>query len=125
MRTARGGGVPLAAAVLGALAVVSLAAGPAGAASAPARPGPAICARVQNQFARIVATNHRAKAAFQRASALQARLARRHRAQLAHRLDARLEYLRDVHTTLVARVSAIAARIDGVCSLAPPTLDSY
>jgi hypothetical protein len=125
MRTTRGGARWLGAATLGAVAVVTLTAGPAAAAPAARPAAPLVCNRVQNQWARVVANNDRAKAAFQRASALQAQLVRRHRPELARRLDARLQHLRDLHTTLVARVSAIAARVRGVCPQPPPTLVSY
>jgi hypothetical protein len=116
---------PLGAGVLGMLALASLAAGPVAAAPTTRPASPPVCTRVRNQWTRIVINNNRAKNAFQRASALQDRLERQHRLLLAHRLDARLQYLRDLHTTLVARVGAIAARVDGACSLTPPVLDSY
>ena len=116
---------PLGAAVLGAVALVSLAAAPVAAAPSVRPAAPPACTRVRNQWARIVSNNHRAKAAFQRASALRDRLLAQHRLALAHRLDARLQYLRDLHTTLVARVRAMVARVGGVCSLTPPALDGF
>jgi hypothetical protein len=116
-----------------ALVVVALAAGsvalavPAGAQTRrPVRPaGAAACARAQRQFARLVNANAKTKAAFTRAQTLQNALLRAGRVGLAHRLDARLTYLRSLHTAYVNRVAAIAARIQGRCSANPPQLVSY
>lgn len=111
----------------GALVLAVAATGPAAAAATglPARPGSVACARAQAQWARITKLNQRAKTAFARAQALANQLLRRGRANLAHRLDARFAYLRQVHQTLVDRVATIAARIAGRCSAAPPQLLGY
>ncbi|GEM_PF-3154897 len=112
--------------LLGTLLVFAGPAAPAGAATPTAQnPRPGLCARVRNQWTRLVATNKRAKTAFQKASALRDRLLRGGRATLAHRLDVRLQYLRQIHVLLVDRVQLIAARASGVCSDRPPVLDSY
>jgi len=116
-----------------ALVVVALAAGsvalavPAGAQTPrPVRPaGTAVCARAQRQFTRLVNANAKTKAAFTRAQTLQNTLLRAGRVGLAHRLDARLTYLRSLHTAYVNRVAAIAARIQGRCSTNPPQLVSF
>jgi hypothetical protein len=103
-------------------------AGPAGAQSAPAPGTPraaTLCARAHNQWARAVTANKRANTAFNRAQNLQNRLLRRGRTLLAHRLDTRLAYLRQVHALLVSRVSLIAARVQGRCTEQPPTLASF
>ena len=101
-------------------------AAPAGAATPAARsPRPGLCVRVRNQWARLVVANKRAKTAFEKASALRDRLRHGGRANLAHRLDARLQYLRQIHVLLVDRVQLVAARASGVCSDRPPVLDSY
>jgi hypothetical protein len=102
-------------------------AGPAGAqAPDPARPASsAICARAQRQWARLVSANAKTKTAFARAQSLQNRLIRAGRVRLAQRLDARLTYLRSLHTADVARVSAIAARIQGRCLGGPPDLVGF
>ena len=86
---------------------------------------PAICARVQVQYARAVAANTRAKNAFDKASALRSQLSRTGRARLGQRLNTRLAYLQSVHAELVARVAAIAARVQGRCSIPPPTLPAF
>jgi hypothetical protein len=112
--------------VLGTLLVFAGPAVPAGAATPTARnPRPGLCVRVRNQWARLVVANKRAKTAFQKASALRDRLLRPGRANLAHRLDVRLRYLRQIHVLLVDRVQLVAARASGVCSDRPPVLDSY
>jgi hypothetical protein len=116
--------------VAGTLALGSLAlavpAAPAGAATATApSPRPALCGRVRNQYARLVAQNKRAKTAFEKASALQQRVLRSGRTQLAHRLDTRLQYLRQIHVLLVDRVNLVASRVASRCSVRAPTLDSY
>ncbi len=112
--------------VLGTLLVFAGPAAPAGAATPTApSPRPGLCVRARDQWARLVAANKRAKTAFQKASALRDRLRRRGRATLAHRLDVRLQYLRQIHVLLVDRVQLIAARASGVCSDRPPVLDSY
>ncbi|HSO94835.1 MAG TPA: hypothetical protein VLV81_02210, partial [Acidimicrobiia bacterium] len=105
------------------LSVVGVAA-PAAAQDARA-PGAAICVRVGRQFGRLVAANQLAKAAFTKAQALHDRLTRAGRVKLAHRLDVRLTHLRAVHAMLVARVDAIAARIQGRCSTRAPTLSDF
>jgi hypothetical protein len=69
--------------------------------------------------------NQRAKAAFARASALRGRLLRAGRVRLAHRLDIRLRYLRQIHLALVDRVALLAARAGGSCSGRPPALERY
>ncbi|HEV2311397.1 MAG TPA: hypothetical protein VGU73_12820 [Acidimicrobiia bacterium] len=97
---------------------VALAA-PAGA-SAPR--APAICARVEAQYTRVVAQNTRVKNAYERALALRSQLSRTGRARLGQRLNTRLAYLQSVHAELVARVAAIAARVQGRCGISPPTL---
>jgi hypothetical protein len=112
--------------VLGAVFVFPGPAAAAGAATPTARnPRPGVCARVRNQWARLVVANKRAKTAFDKASALRDRLVHGGRANLAHRLDVRLQYLRQIHALLVDRVQLIAARANGVCSDRPPVLDSY
>jgi hypothetical protein len=111
---------------LGALLVLTAPVAPAGAAAPTApSPRPGLCARVDAQWARIVLQNKRAKALFVRASALRARLQRAGRTRLAHRLDVRIRYLRQIHVTLVDRVALIATRASGVCSGRPPALDSF
>ena len=112
--------------LLTALLVCAVPATPAGAATPTATgPRPGLCARVQTRWARLVLANQRAKAAFLRASALQDRLERAGRSRLGHRLDIRLQYLRQIHAILVDRVRLLAARAAGVCSGRPPVLDSY
>jgi hypothetical protein len=109
--------------VLGTLLVV---AAPAGAATPAARnPRPGLCMRVRNQWARLVVANKRAKTAFEKASALRDRLLHAGRANLAHRLDVRLQYLRQIHVMLVDRVQLVAARASGVCSDRPPVLETF
>ena len=108
-----------AAAALVALTLPVVVAAPVG---AEARRAPPVCARAQAQWARIVASNARVKAAFERASALRAQLNRSGRTQLGHRLDTRLQYLQSLHANLVARVALIAARVQGRCSAQPPVL---
>jgi hypothetical protein len=107
------------------VAVLSLgAAGPAGAQPAsPSRAG--ICARAENQWGRLVVANQHAKAAFAKAQALQNRLIRAGRVGVAHRLDQRLAHLRAVHVALVARVAAIAGRVQGRCPDRAPTLGDF
>jgi len=113
------------AAALGALLVLAAPVAPAGAATPTATtPRPRLCARAQAQWARIVLQNQKLKAAFGRASALRARLERAGRTRLAHRLDIRIQYLRQLHVTLVDRVSLIATRANGACGR-PPVLDSF
>ena len=110
---------------LGAVLVLAVPAAPAGAqttAAPDAHPG--LCARVHNQYDRAVKANARAKVAFEKASALQQRLLQQ-RPRLAHRLDVRLQYLRQLHELLVDRVNLIASRASGVCSEKPPVLESY
>jgi hypothetical protein len=112
--------------VLGVTLLVAAPAVPAGAGTPAApRPRPGLCARVQTQWGRLVLANQRAKLAFQKASALRARLVRAGRSRLGHRLDRRLEYLRQRHLTLVARVDAIAARANGICPDRPPVLEGF
>jgi hypothetical protein len=114
------------AAVVAVTAALSLAgvAGPAGAQSAPpSRAG--ICVRAEQQWARLVVANRQAKAAFARAQALQNRLLRAGRVVVAHRLDQRLAHLRAIHAGLVARVQAIAARVQSRCSDRPPALSDF
>jgi hypothetical protein len=103
-------------------------AGPAAAQSAPIPNGPraaTLCTRAHNQWARLVAANKRATVAFNRAQTLQNRLLRQGRTTLAHRLDTRLAYLRQVHALSVSRVAAIAARVQGRCTERPPDLGSF
>ncbi len=111
------------------LALVTVApAGPAAAQSTPTPNHPraaTLCARVHNQWARLVAANKRATAAFNRAQTLQNRLLHQGRTSLAHRLDARLAYLRQAHALLVSRVNLIAARAQGRCSEQPPNLPGF
>jgi hypothetical protein len=114
------------AAVVAVTAALSLAgvAGPAAAQSAPpSRAG--ICVRAEQQWARLVIANRQAKAAFARAQALQNRLLRAGRVVVAHRLDQRLAHLRAIHAALVARVQAIAARVQSRCSDRPPALSDF
>jgi hypothetical protein len=111
-------------AVLATVGVVGLAA-PAAATPRERLPGAAICVRAGRQFDRLVAANQVAKAAFTRAQALHDRLTRAGRVALAHRLDGRLTHLRAVHAALVARVQAIATRIQGRCSARAPTLSDF
>ncbi|HEV3452909.1 MAG TPA: hypothetical protein VG869_17125 [Acidimicrobiia bacterium] len=113
-----------AAVALGGLTLIVPLAVPAGAATDGVRPAPqpAICARARSQWARLADANRRARRAFQRAEALQARLLRAGRSAIAHRLDTRLRYLRQVHTLIVTRVATIAAKAAGVCSGRPPVL---
>jgi hypothetical protein len=120
MGTARGR-VAAAAALVALTLPVALAA-PAGAATPQA---PAICARVQTQYTRIVAANTRAKNAFEKASTLRSQLNRNGRARLGQRLNTRLAYLQSVHAELVARVAAIAARVQGRCPTPPPSLPAF
>ena len=119
--------VVAAAAVLAGLTLVVPPAASAGAATRAATPvpGPAPCARARTQWAGLAEANRRAKRAFVRAEALQAQLLRAGRAPLAHRLDARLRYLRQLHTFLVTRVDTIAGRIAGACSDRPPVLRGF
>jgi hypothetical protein len=106
-----------------AASVVAVAA-PAGA--QPVSPSrPALCVRAENQWARRVTANKQAKTAFDKAQALQNRLLRAGRTLVAHRLDTRLGHLRAIHTTLVARGAAIAARVQGRCSGRPPILNDF
>ena len=116
----------LAVALLAALSagcVVGLA-GPAGAHQGlPSRPR--LCVRVENQWARLVAANDRAKTAFDKALALQNRVIHAGRVGVAHRLDARLGHLRAIHAALVARVEALATRVQGRCSDRAPTLNAF
>jgi hypothetical protein len=110
-------------AITAALTLVGVA-GPAAAQSAlPSRAG--ICVRAEQQWARLVAANRQAKAAFARAQALQNRLLRAGRVVVAHRLDQRLAHLRAIHTALVTRAQAIAARVQGRCPDRPPTLSAF
>jgi hypothetical protein len=114
------------AAVVAVTATLSLVgvAGPAAAQSAPpSRAG--ICVQAEQQWARLVAANRQAKAAFTRAQALQNRLLRAGRVVVAHRLDQRLAHLRAIHAALVARVQAIAARVQGRCPDRSPTLSDF
>jgi hypothetical protein len=114
------------AAVVAVTAALSLAgvAGPAVAQSIPpSRTG--ICVRAEQQWARLVVANRQAKAAFARAQALQNRLLRAGRVVVAHRLDQRLAHLRAIHAALVARVQAIAARVQSRCSDRPPALSDF
>jgi hypothetical protein len=106
-------------------ALLALAAPAAAATPAAPNPRPGLCARVETQWARIVVANKRAKTAFARASALRGRLMRAGRVRLAHRLDLRLRYLRQIHRILVDRVALLAARAGGVCPGRPPVLGSY
>ena len=111
------------AAVVAVTAGLSLggAAVPAAAQSAPpTRAG--ICVRAERQWARLVAANQQAKAAFARAQALQNRLERAGRVVIAHRLDQRLAHLRAIHAALLVRVQAITARVQGRCPDRPPAL---
>ena len=89
----------------------------------PSRPGP--CIRAENQWARLVAANSRAKEAFDKALALQNRLIHAGRVGIAHRLDARLAHLRAIHTALVARAETVATRVQGRCSDRAPTLSDF
>jgi hypothetical protein len=113
-------------AVVAALALVLLAGGRAAAPAAAAAPTraapPPICARVHRQYTRLAQTAKQAKVAFARAHALQTRLLRAGRTQLAHRLDARLAHLRQVIAALAARVAAISARVQTICPERPPTV---
>jgi hypothetical protein len=84
-----------------------------------------VCTRAQRQWDRLVTLNGKAKNAFARAQALQSRLLRAGRVLVAHRLDQRLAHLRSIHATLVARVQAIAARVQGRCSDRAPALTSF
>jgi hypothetical protein len=114
------------AAVVAATAGLSLVgiAGPAAAQSAPpSRAG--ICVRAEQQWARLGVANRQAKAAFARAQALQKQLSRAGRVVVAHRLDQRLAHLRAIHAALVARVQAVAARVQGRCSDRPPALSDF
>jgi hypothetical protein len=101
-------------------------AGPAGAqSSAPVQPVTALCTRAQKQWARLARANTTTKAAFERARSLQNQLVRAGRVGLAHRLDARLLYLRALHAHYLNRVARIATRVQGRCSASPPQLVSY
>lgn len=106
-----------------ALGVVAVAS-PAGARTA-APSADAVCTRAARQWTRLVTLNGRAKTAFARAQALQTRLIRAGRVGVAHRLDQRLAHLRSIHATLVTRVQAIAARVQGRCSDRAPTLSAF
>jgi hypothetical protein len=114
-----------AATVLAGLTLVAPAAAGAAAGAAPLRPHPALCVRARGQWSRLTLVNQRAKHAFTRAEAFRAQLLRRGRAQLAHRLDTRLRYLRLVHTLLLTRARTLAARVAGVCAARPPALDRF
>jgi hypothetical protein len=109
-----------AAAALVALTLPVALAAPAG---AEAHGAPAICARVQAQYARLAAANTKAKNAYEKASNLRTQLTRNGRARLGQRLDARLTYLQSVHAELVARLALLVARVHGRCAATPPTLD--
>jgi hypothetical protein len=111
-----------AAAALVGLTLPVVLARPAGAATPHA---PAICARVEAQYERIVAGNTKVKNAYEKALALRSQLNRNGRARLGQRLDARLAYLQSVHAELVARVALIVARVQGRCSTQPPTLSGF
>ena len=108
-----------AAAALVALTLPVVLAPPAGAATPHA---PAICARVDAQYARIVAANTKVRNAYEKAFALRSELNRNGRVRLGQRLDTRLAYLQSGRAELVARVALIAARVQGRCSTPPPTL---
>jgi len=105
---------------------VALAVPAAAQAPRPLRPANgALCTQAQQRWARLVTADARTKAAFDKAQSLQNRLIRAGRAGLAHRLDARLTYLRALHTAYVDRVAAIAARVQGRCSASPPQLAGF
>ncbi len=88
-------------------------------------PTPVACTRAAREWTRLVSLNQQAKTLYARAQTLQNRLLRAGRVVVAHRLDQRLAHLRAVHTMLVARVQAIATRIQGRCSGRAPTLTSF
>lgn len=112
------------AATTAASVVAVVVAAPAGAKPVPPS-RPALCVRAENQWARLVTANTKAKTAFAKAQALQNRLIRAGRTLVAHRLDTRLAHLRAIHATLVARAAAIATRVQGRCSDRPPTLNDF
>jgi hypothetical protein len=107
--------------VMAVAAAASALLGPGPASAAPL-PRAGVCARADRQWARVVAIDKRTKTAFAKAQALQERLIRAGRPGVAHRLDIRLEHLRQLHAELVNRAAVIAARVRGQCPDRSPSL---
>jgi hypothetical protein len=96
----------------------------AGAETAPSTLPAAFCQKAHDRYVKLVEANQKAKAAYQKARDLEAKLAGEGHAVAAHRLDVRLDHLRNVHTRVVARVEAIRARVQARCGDPGPDPES-
>ncbi|HZP28382.1 MAG TPA: hypothetical protein VFC99_05485 [Acidimicrobiia bacterium] len=87
----------------------------------------AFCQKAHERYEKLVAANQKAKENYQKARDLQAKLESEGHTVAAHRLDVRLDHLRNVHTRIVARVEAIRAKVKDRCGDPgpdPETIDS-
>jgi hypothetical protein len=75
----------------------------------------AVCQKAHDRYEKLVAANEKAKEAYAKARALQAKLESEGHTAAAKRLDTRLDRLRQRHTLVVARVEAIRAKVAARC----------
>lgn len=87
----------------------------AGADTTPSTLPAAFCQKAHDRYVKLVEANQQAKAAYEKARDLQAKLSSEGHTVAAHRLDVRLDHLRAVHTRVVARVEAIRTKVKARC----------
>jgi hypothetical protein len=75
----------------------------------------AFCQKAHDRYEKLVAANQKAKEAYAKARALEAKLQSEGHTVAAKRLDNRLDRLRQRHTLIVARVEAIRAKVAARC----------